>query len=98
MAIERTFHKAGISLESLNIVMELNSSDSIKAAVEAGHGVSILPRVAVKKDLYTKTLCPLYIEKLTFSQPIHLVYKKKVHRIIASEFIKLMKSSINGFC
>ena len=97
-AIERTFHKAGISLQSLNIVMELNSSDSIKAAVEAGHGVSILPRVAVKKDLYTKTLCPLYIEKLTFSQPIHLVYKKKVHRIIASEFIKLMKSSINGFC
>jgi len=97
-AIERTFHQAGISLQSLNIIMELNSIDSIKAAVEAGHGVSILPRVAIKKDLYTKTLYPLYIDKLTFLQPIHLVYKKKVHRIIASEFIKLMKSSVNGFC
>lgn len=97
-AIERTLNQAGISLQSLNIVMELNSSDSIKAAVEAGHGVSIFPRVAVKKDLYTKTLRPLYIDTLTFSQPIHLVYKRKVHRIIASEFIKLMKSSVNGFC
>lgn len=97
-AIERTFHKAGIPMQSLNIVMELNSIEAIKAAVEAGNGVSILPRVAIKKDLYTKTLCPLYIEELTFSQPIHLVYKRKVHRIIVSEFIKLMKSSVNGFC
>lgn len=97
-AIERTFHQAGISMKSLNIVMELNSIEAIKAAVEAGHGVSILPRVAVKKDLYIKTLCPLSIDNLTFSQPIYLVYKRKVHRIIVSEFIKLMKSSVNGFC
>ncbi|MBC8014482.1 MAG: LysR family transcriptional regulator [Sporomusaceae bacterium] len=97
-AIERTFQQAGISLQSLNIVMELNSIDSIKAAVEAGHGISILPRVAVRRDLYTKTLYPLHIDKLIFSQPIHLVYKRKPHRIIASEFIKLMKSSVNGFC
>ena len=97
-AIERTFEQAGISLQSLNIVMELNSIEAIKAAVEAGHGVSIFPRVSVKKDLYIKTLCPLSIDTLIFSQPIHLVYKKNSHRIIVSEFVKLMKSSVNGFC
>lgn len=97
-AVEQGFCQAGISLQNLNIIMELNSVDSIKAAVEAGHGISILPRVAVKKELFTKALFPLHIEDLSFVQPIHLVYKRKKQRIIASEFIKLMKSPANGFC
>jgi len=97
-AVERTLHNSGISLQDLNVVMELDSIDSIKAAVEAGHGVSVLPRVAVKKELYNKALCPLQIENLSFFQPIHIVYKRKARRIVASEFINLMKSSANGFC
>jgi LysR family transcriptional regulator, transcriptional activator of the cysJI operon len=98
-AVERTFQEAGINLQSLNIIMELNSIDSIKTAVDAGYGISILPRMAVKKELYNKALYSLQIDELSFSQPIHIVYKKKARRtIISSEFIKLMKSSANGFC
>ncbi|VBB05362.1 transcription regulator hth lysr [Lucifera butyrica] len=97
-AVERTLTQAKISLRDLNVIMELNSVDSIKAVVEAGHGVSILPRVAVKKELYTKTLRALQVENLAFSQLVHIVYKRKNHRTIATEFIKLMKSTANGFC
>lgn len=95
---ERTLQQAGIRLENLTVVMELNSVDSIKAAVEAGHGVSVLPRMAVKKELYNKTLCALRIDKLLFMQPIHIVYKRKARPTVASEFIKLMKSTTKGFC
>ncbi len=97
-AVEQAVREAGLSLENLNTVMELDSVDSIKAAVEAGHGVSILPRVAVKKELYNKALRPLQIDKLSFRQPIHIVYRRKARRTVASEFIKLMKSPANGFC
>jgi len=97
-AVEQVFRQAGINLRQLNIVLELNSVDSIKAAVEAGHGISILPRIAVKKELYNKALCSLKIDLLSFSQRIYVVYKGKTHRPITAKFIKLMKSAANGFC
>lgn len=96
--IEQSCRQAGIGLQDLTIVMELHSTDSIKVAVEAGHGVSILPRLAIKKELYNKTLHPLQIENLSFFQPIFLVHKKEKSRIVAAEFIKLLKSPANGFC
>nr|WP_312336214.1 LysR family transcriptional regulator [Anaerospora hongkongensis] len=97
-AVEQVFRQAGIDFGRLNIVLELNSVDSIKAAVEAGHGISILPRIAVKKELYNKALCSLQIESLTIRQHIYVVYKSKTHRPITARFIKLMKSASNGFC
>ncbi|WP_312561187.1 LysR family transcriptional regulator [Anaerospora sp.] len=97
-AVEQVFRKAGIELRQLNIVLELTSSDSIKAAVEAGHGISILPRIAVKKELYNKALCQLKIDSLSFAQRSYVVYKNKPQRSVAAKFIKLMKSPANGFC
>lgn len=97
-AVEHVFRQAGIDFGRLNIVLELNSVDSIKAAVEAGHGISILPRIAVKKELYNKALCSLQIESLTIRQHIYVVYKSKAHRPVTARFIKLMKSAANGFC
>ena len=97
-AIEHTLRQTGLSLSQLNIIMELNSVDSIKAAVGAGHGFSILPRVAVKKDLFNKTFCQLQIDELLFKQCIYVVYKKKNLRTVAADFLKLMKSPENGFC
>lgn len=96
--LERTLRAAGLSLGELNVVMELYSAQAIKAAVEAGHGVSILPRLAVKTELFNKTMLRLEIDNLAFSQPIHIVYKKKKRPPVAVDFINFMKSSTNGFC
>lgn len=96
--LERTLGSAGLGLSDLNVVMELYSVQSIKAAVEAGHGVSILPRLAVKTELFNKTMLRLQIENLSFSQPIHIVYKRKKRPPVAVDFINFMKSPSNGFC
>jgi len=96
--VEQTLRQANLTLRDLNIVMELYSVESIKAAVEAGHGISILPRLAVKKELYNKTLIPVQIDTLSFLQPIYIAHKKKKRPPVATEFIKLMKSSTKGFC
>ena len=75
--IEKTLQQAGMNLTNLNIIMELDSVDSIKAAVEAGHGISILPRIAVRKELYNHTLLPLTVDTLSFLQPVYVVHRKK---------------------
>lgn len=96
--LERTLRHANLCLSDFNIVMELYSVQSIKAAVEAGHGGSILPRLAVKTELFNKTMIRMHIEDLAFFQPIHIVYKKKRRPTVAVEFINFMKSPSNGFC
>lgn len=96
--IEKTLQQAGMNLTNLNIIMELDSVDSIKAAVEAGHGISILPRIAVRKELYNHTLLPLTVDTLSFLQPVYVVHKKKDLPIAGVKFCEFMKSSNKGFC
>lgn len=96
--IEKTLRQAAMNLTDLNIVMELDSVDSIKAAVEAGHGISILPRIAVRKELYNHTLLSLTVEQLSFIQPVYIVHKKKDLPIAGVRFCEFMKSSDKGFC
>lgn len=97
--IEKYLSRLGIDKNQLNIVMELSSADSIKAAVEAGHGISIMPKLALKKELYNKTLVALKIENITFFQKIHIAYKhEKAQSNVAKAFIKFMHSPNRGFC
>jgi len=48
--IELTLERHGVSLNKLKIAMELDSTEAIKSAVEAGLGVGILSRWAIAKD------------------------------------------------
>jgi len=49
--IEMELERQGIKRSSLHIVMELDSSEAIKSAVEAGLGVGFVSRWAIAKDL-----------------------------------------------
>lgn len=48
--VEMALERRGIRRRSLRIVMELDSSEAIKSAVEAGFGVGFVSRWAVAKD------------------------------------------------
>ncbi|TYP48402.1 selenium metabolism-associated LysR family transcriptional regulator [Thermosediminibacter litoriperuensis] len=97
--IEKCLKQAGIDKSRLHIVMELSSADSIKAAVEAGHGISIMPGLAIRKELYNKTLAALKIEGVPLIQKIHVAYKReKVQSSVAKAFIKFMHTPNRGFC
>jgi DNA-binding transcriptional LysR family regulator len=43
--------RQGVKLGSLRIVMELDSTEAIKSAVEAGLGIGFVSRWAIAKDL-----------------------------------------------
>jgi LysR family transcriptional regulator, transcriptional activator of the cysJI operon len=49
--IELALERHGIKRRALNIVMELNSTEAIKSAVEAGLGAGFVSRWAIAKDL-----------------------------------------------
>jgi DNA-binding transcriptional LysR family regulator len=48
--------KAGLDKNNLNITMELGSPESIKRAVEAGMGLSVMSLAAIEKEIALKTL------------------------------------------
>jgi DNA-binding transcriptional LysR family regulator len=49
--IEMALERQGVKRSSLHIVMELDSTEAIKSAVEAGLGVGYVSRWAIAKDL-----------------------------------------------
>ena len=49
--VEIALARHGVKLNSLRIVMELDSTEAIKSAVEAGLGIGVVSRCAIAKDL-----------------------------------------------
>jgi DNA-binding transcriptional LysR family regulator len=49
--VEMALARQGVKANSLRIVMELDSTEAIKSAVEAGLGIGFVSRWAIAKDL-----------------------------------------------
>ncbi len=52
----------GLDKNNLNVCLELGSPESIKGAVEAGMGVSIVSRSTIEKELKLNSLCQLDLD------------------------------------
>ncbi|GAW91226.1 selenium metabolism-associated LysR family transcriptional regulator [Calderihabitans maritimus] len=97
--IEKALQKKGLSFDDLNIVMELNSFDAIKASVEAGRGVTVLPRLAIKKEIYTGVLKALKVEGISFRHRFTAVYLPgRQQTLLQKKFLDFLKSKERGFC
>ena len=77
----------------LNIEMELDTIESIKASVIANHGVSIIPYTSVKTEIHAKILNTLPINGFSPSCNICMIYRKnKVFKPHIKEFISYIKT------
>jgi DNA-binding transcriptional LysR family regulator len=74
----------GVHLNELNLCMEFGSPESIKSAVEAGLGVSIVSRATVGKELKLKTLVALPLVP-PLVRPFSFVYQRQKFRLRAVE-------------
>ncbi len=72
-------NKSGLSLFDLNIAMELGSSESIKGAVTAGMGISIMSKVAIHKDLQLNLLKEIPLNP-SLERPFSFVHQKQKFR------------------
>ncbi|MCM3763644.1 LysR family transcriptional regulator [Neobacillus niacini] len=74
LIVENALKEYGI-LEHIESTMELGSMQSIKSAVEAGLGLSILPRLAVSRELTYGTLQEIKIANFYLSRDLWMVQK-----------------------
>jgi DNA-binding transcriptional LysR family regulator len=75
---------AGLEPANLTLVMELGSPESIKGAIEAGMGISILSRSTIGKELQLGTLACVELDP-PLERPFSFVHQKQKFRVRAIE-------------
>jgi len=68
-----TFQKRRVTLQ---MPIEMPSIDAIKRFVAAGHGVALLPGIAVESEVARGDLVRVRVPELTFERPVRLVWRK----------------------
>jgi DNA-binding transcriptional LysR family regulator len=92
--IELALERRGIKRSSLHIVMELDSSEAIKSAVEAGLGVGFVSRWAIAKDLrLDKGFKIVEVEEMNIKRDFLVAYSSGPEPTgVAQEFRKFLFS------
>ncbi len=73
-AVLKAFQKAKVPL---NMDVEMPTVESIRRMVQAGEGVSFLPRLCVEQDLAQGVLKEIAVKELQLERKIHLIRVKK---------------------
>lgn len=94
------FKNIGKDLSEFNILFDLDSIESVKSTVIKGYGLTFLPYVSVKKELYTKQLQEVKIKDFEMNYEIHLIYKenKKVNKCVGDCIKYYKKIGKKSFC
>ena len=89
----QTFDRAmhGI-LTDLDIAMELQHTEAIKRAVEAGLGVGCLSRISLKEAFFRGSLVPLPVPQRDFSRQLNLImHRDKFHASTLTQWLALCR-------
>lgn len=92
MIVEEEINKTGY-LDRINSYMELGSTQSIKSAVEAGLGISFLPRLTIEKELQFGLLKEIKVDSLTIKRDLWLVQKQtRFQRSSTKSFVDFIRT------
>ncbi|MFD4819496.1 selenium metabolism-associated LysR family transcriptional regulator [Peribacillus butanolivorans] len=75
--IEDYLKRNNYNPENLQVILELENTQSIKSAVESGMGISIISRASVQHELQLKTLRELSIQGMNLKRDFYSVYDEK---------------------
>ena len=93
--IEDELRQAGTRLRDLDVRLELGLQESVKSAVEAGHGVTFISRTAVEPELAAGTLVEAGVEGLEPSREISLVRAAgRVSTRVADAFVDFARDRL----
>lgn len=95
--LETALENAGLSVNDLNVALELGSNEAIKGAVMRGAGIAILSIYAVRKELETGQLLAVPFNKLDCDRDLFVVQdKRKPVSLAARQFLRFLESSPLG--
>lgn len=95
--IEESLRENNINPDQLNILMEFEQTESIKSAVEAGLGISILSKSAVKKELKLNSLQQLKVEGLSLTRNFYIVYQQALLQLTSKKLIEHLTTTPKSF-
>jgi len=75
--VERALRRAGLSPKRMQIAMELDSTEAIKLAIEAGLGIGFAPVRGTHNELKLGTLREVPVEGLSLEREFSLVYRRR---------------------
>ena len=79
------------------ITMELDNIETIKRSVEAGLGLSILPRPALENEIRAGTLVARTFAGASFQRPIGIIYRRgRDLSLAARTFLTLLEHDLGG--
>jgi len=93
--IEDELRGAGKRLRDLDVRLELGLQESVKSAVEAGHGVTFISRTAVERELASGELAEARVRGLEPSREISLVRAAgRVSTRVADAFVDFARDRL----
>jgi len=91
--IDDFFRNNGVSLDEINLVMELGSREAIKGAVAAGLGVAVLSSTTVTKEIRLDELVAIPLEP-PLRRQLSLVYpQEKFRSKLLQSFLDFLEQS-----
>ncbi|MBD8136761.1 LysR family transcriptional regulator [Bacillus sp. CFBP 13597] len=91
LIVQNMLREYGV-LEKIESYMEIGSTQAIKSAVEAGLGISILPRLTVARELEQGFLREVDIYRINMARNLWLVRKnKRFNKIGVSKFVDFLQ-------
>jgi DNA-binding transcriptional LysR family regulator len=75
--VQSCFAEHGLEVAELNVAMELGSPEAVEAAVEAGHGVSFVSRVAVKRGLELGRIKAVPVQGISVQRLVYLARNRQ---------------------
>ncbi|MFJ7366588.1 LysR family transcriptional regulator [Peribacillus frigoritolerans] len=91
LIVENMLREHGV-LEKIESYMEIGSTQAIKSAVEAGLGISILPRLTVARELEQGFLREVDIYRINMARNLWLVRKnKRFNKIGVTKFVDFLQ-------
>lgn len=98
--LEQSLKERGEDLSEFSILMNLDSTESVKASVIAGLGFAFLPYMAIKKELYLKQLKIVDLVGFQMEYPLYMVHKEgSDYQNVPLDIIRYIEKIVNEtFC
>ena len=95
--VEDALRRHGVRLRDLDVRLELGLQESVRAAVEAGYGVTFISRTAVEAGLEAGTLAEAQVEGMAASREISLASATgRTRSRVADAFVEFARGRLSA--
>ncbi len=78
--LRRYLDQQGHPVEKFKVMFQMDSTESVKSTVMAGHGVAFLPYITIKKEVYQKQIKMITVTDFDLTYDVYSIYHNREAR------------------